>query len=314
MGCLHLEKMLAIPEAKVVGVLDLNRELTSAVAYRHRVPPFNRLADLLFEADCLVIASSTPSHYTLARAALEAGVHVLVEKPLTSTADEALELSRLADRVGRVLQVGHIERVRYQALSQWGVLSRVRFIECHRLASSVGREAGLDVVSDLMIHDLDLALNLIGDEPSSVTAIGMEVITPCVDMANVRLEFPSGAVVNASASRVSAKSLRKFRVFSAHAYASLDFVENSASIYTRDPSGEIRYRKEQVESFDALRTQAELFLRSVREGIPPIATGWDGYRAMRCVELVGQRIRERSATLHLSGAAFDIDDTVWSPA
>ena len=190
----------------------------------------NFLPSLFFETDAVTIASPTASHYSLARLALEMGNHVLVEKPITHTVSEADELVRIAKERRLVLQVGFIERFRYQSLARGYALSPVRFIETHRLSASLNREPAVDVVADLMIDDLDLVLSLVGEEPSHVSAIGFPVVTDHCDLADVRLEFPGGAIANLNASRVSARAFRKLRVFSAEAYASIDFIANTTEV------------------------------------------------------------------------------------
>jgi len=294
MGSYHLEKFHALPEVEVVGVYDALPERSAAAAQRFPVKAWERLPELLFECDAVVISATTNAHYHLARQALEAGVHVLVEKPLTQTVEEAEELIRLAAQKQLILQVGLIERFRYLSLSKGYHLSPVRFIESHRLSPSLGRDGNIDVISDLMIHDLDLVLSLIGEDPSYLSAVGVAVITPHVDMANVRMEFPSGPVVNLSASRVSSKAVRKFRVFSWEAYASFDFVSNSVNLYHRNPKAEIEHLKLERPGLDALADQCRSFTESVTLGLPPVVSGEDGLRALRCVRLIREKIAERA--------------------
>lgn len=293
MGHLHLEKFRALDLCEVVGIYDNGSEKTQRAALETGVRAFDSLEEILFECDAVVIASPTPTHFSIARRALENGVHVLLEKPITLDADEAAELVRLAGERALVLQIGHVERIRYLALARGFELARPRFIECHRLSPSLGREPQLDVVSDLMIHDLDLALSLVGEEPDQVSVFGMNVVTPVTDMANVRLEFPSGAVVVLSASRVSTKASRKFRVFSGVAQASFDFMNNSITVQHRGAEGGVESRTEQIDGLDALAEQARLFVDSIVNGTPPVVSGRDGYLALKYAVVIQDKIRER---------------------
>lgn len=303
MGRLHLDKFLALSgRCEVAGIYDKGADKTEAVAREVGVRAFASLEETLFESDAVVIASPTPTHYLIARKALEGGLHVLLEKPITLNADEAAELVELARERAVVFQVGHVERIRYLALARGFSLSRPRFIECHRLSPSLGREPQLDVISDLMIHDLDLALSLVAEEPSQVSVFGMNVVTGLTDMANVRLEFPSGAVVNLSASRVSTKTSRKFRVLSSDAQASFDFMKNTVTLQYRGADGGVDSRTEQLEGLDALGEQARLFLDSIAHGTPPVVSGRDGYLAIKCAVDIQEKIRQRARVLPSPGA------------
>lgn len=293
MGVYHLQKYLAMPNVEVAGVHEINLEYAAAAHAKYGVRIFDKLDDLLFETDAISIASPTLTHYSVARQALEAGVHVLVEKPITHTIAEAEDLIRLSEERKLVLQVGFVERFRYLTLAKGFSLTAPRFIEGHRLTSSPGREDSVDVVTDLMIHDLDLALSLMKEDPIYVSAIGMPVVTSKVDIANVRMEFPSGGIVNLNASRVSAKPFRKFRVFSAQAYASLDFISNGVEVIRRNGEQALERSVHEPKPVDALREQCEQFLQSVRESTAPVVTGRDALRALRYATIIREKIAER---------------------
>lgn len=297
MGALHLEKYLRMSDVEVAGIHETDRERIRLVEEKFGVRSFAKFSDLLFEVDGIVIAASTAAHYALARQAFEAGVHAFVEKPIAARESEALELVRLARQHKTVLQVGFIERFRYVALAREFPHSPVRFIESHRLTVSPGRETSVDVVSDLMIHDVDLALSLMGAEPSQVSAIGTPVLTSQCDIASVRLEFPHGGVANLSASRVSHRPLRKFRTFSAQAYASMDLIANSIEVFSRDEAGTIRRRAHENPGLDALGEQCRHFVDSIRGRVAPLVSGDDGLRALRMAELIQRKIDERAALI-----------------
>lgn len=300
MGQLHLQKLLASPGAKVIGIHDTDLVRLSEVGAKYGVRAFASLPELLFEIDAVFIAASTSAHSHLGRQALEAGVHVFVEKPIASSVAEAEHLVRLAADKGLVLQVGLIERFRSLALARGVRLFPVRFIESHRLSPNLGREGNIDVVMDLMIHDLDLTLSLVREDPVSISAVGVEVLTSHVDLANVRLEFPGGAVANLTASRVSSKSMRKFRVFSTEAYASLDLVDNKVEVYT-NRAGKIERVSVERPQLDPLADQCVSFLQCVTTGAAPEVSGLDGLRALRCAHQIRERIRERAGLVPPAG-------------
>jgi len=294
MGALHLEKYLQIEDVEVVGFFEPSQARAEAIQAKLRVKAFDNPSALFFETDAVTIASPTASHYSLARMALEMGTHVLIEKPITQTVAEAEDLIRIAKEQALVLQVGFIERFRYHALVKNYPLSPVRFIETHRLSASLNREPSVDVVADLMIHDLDLVLSLVGEEPSNVSAIGVPVITDHCDLANVRLEFPSGAVANLNASRVSAKPFRKLRIFSTEAYASLDFIGNTVEVSYKI-GNQIERKSTEPMAMDSLLDQCRHFAARARDGRSPLVRGEDGALALRYAGIVAAKIAERAA-------------------
>lgn len=308
MGTFHLQKYLQMPDVEVVGVYDTDPVRVKSLRDTLSIRGFEKLDDLLFESDGVTIASPTPTHYPVARQAIEAGVHVLVEKPLTDQTFEAEELVRLARQHKVILQVGFIERFRYVSLARAFEISPVRFIEGHRLSSSLSREGTIDVVMDLMIHDLDLALSLMGSEPTQISAVGVAVLTAHYDIANVRLEFPDGGVANLTASRVSTKPFRKFRTFSHHTYGSMDFIANAVEIYFRDNKGGIARRTIENTKLDALDEQCRHFVQCVREERQPLVTGEDGLRALRVAHAIREKIDERSVILDPRAAAHPAPD------
>lgn len=295
MGGYHLQKYRELEEAELVGFSETDPEKAAAAQAKFGVPSLP-LNELLFEVDAVTIASPTDTHAAIARQALEAGVHVLIEKPIASRVAEAEGLAELARAKGLILQVGMVERFRLAALANGVSLSRPLFVEAHRLSPNLSREADIDVVSDLMIHDLDLALSLVDEDPTTVSAIGMRVLTAQHDIANVRMEFASGAVMNLNVSRVSAQGLRKLRVFFKDAYASFDFSENTAAVFRRVGTT-VERTQNTVNGIDPLREQARDFLHCVRTGRRPLVAGEDGVRALKFAQIVVEKIRERESRL-----------------
>lgn len=302
MGTLHLQKCLQIPHVEVAGIFDTDLVTARRISEATGVSLFGQLPELLFESDAIIVSSSTPSHFQIAKQAFEAGVHVLLEKPVTETVAEAKILLNLARQNKLVYQVGFVERYRFAALTRGLDLSKILFLESHRLSSSLGRDQTVDVVSDIMIHDLDLALSCISETPLHLSAVGVPVLTPLFDLANVRLEFPSGVVADLNASRVSFRPERKMRIFSTSHYASIDFMANHANIYSRGKNGAIEHIKTEVSEIDALLEQARDFFENIRFARPPKISGEDGLRALHYTHLIQDRIEERAKRKELPQA------------
>jgi predicted dehydrogenase len=292
MGTLHLQKYLQNPDVAVSGIYDSNPE-TCTKFQTVGVKVYTNLDELLFDSDAVSIATPTDTHFATTKRALENGVHVLIEKPISHHVEEAEKLVRLAKEKDLIIQVGFVERFRYRTLTQSFSPAKVLFIEGDRLAPCPGRESEIDVVSDLMIHDLDLVLALIPEEPSHVSAVGLPIITRLSDVANARLEFPGGAVVNLTASRVSDKPMRKFRVFSSNSYASIDFINNTVDVAQRDSRRAIAHLTMGYSDLDALRDQCLQFIQCVQRREKPLVSGEDGLRALRVAQAIKDRIAER---------------------
>lgn len=295
MGEYHLRKILALASVETVGFFEANAQRAAKLSTDYGCTAFTSIEDLLFECDAVIIASPTELHFAHVHAALEQGVHVLVEKPMASTVAEAEKLVELARARQLVLQVGMVERYRLAKLAQSIPLGRIRFLETHRLTPQLPRDKDIDVVSDLMIHDLDLALSLAHMDPVHISAVGMRVLTGNPDVANVRLEFPDGAVMNLNASRVSGEPLRRLRVFAENAYASFDFQLNTATWASGGVGQAIEKHAVEQRQVDPLLEQAEHFEHCVRSGQPPLVSGVDGLRALRIAEQVLAKIRERES-------------------
>lgn len=240
LGARHAEKLALSSGFHLVGVHDADRLRADEVARRLGCPAWDSVADALAAADVAVVAASTSAHRSLAEMALAAGRSVLVEKPLTGNVAEAERVAEAAERAGLVLHVGQVERFNPALRGLLGKIASPLFVESHRLAPLVPRNLDLDVVQDLMIHDLDLAIAFLGEEPERVEAKGVAVLTERVDIANARLTFPGGAVANLTASRVSVEKVRKFRMFLPGTYVSADCAARRGEIYRlRDERDEI---------------------------------------------------------------------------
>lgn len=296
LGAHHARVWAETAGATLVGVHDIDPERARAVAERYGVRAFSELDALLDAADALSVATPTVSHHAVSRRALERGRDVLVEKPMTATLAEADELVALARERGAVLQAGHIERFNPATSTLLAEGRGARFVEVHRLGSFSPRSLDVDVVLDLMIHDLDIVLALDGSEPAQIEAVGVPVLTPRVDIANARLRFGSGLIANLTASRVSIEKVRKFRVFAPRTYVSADFAAREAQVYRleADEGGRPRIaaRREAAPEREPLKAQIEAFARSVRERSAPLVGGADGRRALALAHAILARMSE----------------------
>jgi len=289
MGRFHVRKLRELARARaaeLVGLVDLDPERAAEVAGKVGAPVLPDLAAVGHGADAAVVAVPTVAHYAVVRELLLAGLDVLVEKPLAATSEEGEALLELARSRGRILQVGHLERFNSAVRALRDRIEAPRFVEAHRMGPFPERATDIDVVRDLMIHDLDLIQEILGEEPSEIEAIGVAVLTHEVDIANARLRFPSGCIANLTASRVSPSPMRKIRFFQPTGYFSLDLLAQSATILSRSrrPGGgrpEIAVSELDLCPEDALRLELESFLRSVRDRTEPAVSGEQALRALR---------------------------------
>ena len=289
MGRLHAEKFAARRDARVVAVVDTDAERSRALAQR-----IGCTETSLEKADAAVVAVPTERHFDVVRECLERGLHVLVEKPIAASREQAEALVALAQKKRRVLQVGHVERYNGVFSALAARMPRPLYIEAERLSGFKQRGADVDVVLDLMIHDIDLVLSLSGKDVAGVSACGFRVLTGDIDIANARIEFADGCVANLSASRVSQAPVRKLRVFQHEQYVSADLQAGKLR-YVRRADGAIESKEEAHEKSDALALQAQAFVSSVLKDKKPEVSGDDGLRALELALTVGRLVRERLA-------------------
>ena len=294
LGRFHAAKYAAHPQADLVAVVDLDGERARTIGGELGVDALTDHRALVGRVDCASVAVPTNSHYEVARDLLAAGIDVLVEKPVTTGVEEAKSLVELAVRGERVLQVGHLERFNPAVLALEGLITQPRFIECHRLAPFSERGTDVDVVLDLMIHDLDVILSMVPSAVRSVEAVGVPVLTPSVDIANARLRFANGCIANLTASRVSLKRERKLRIFQPDAYVAVDYGERRVRICRRTPDADgqaaLVLEEREVPEGDALESEIDAFLRAVREREPPPVSGWDGLRALEVAHVIRESL------------------------
>ena len=284
LGRHHARLLASTPGARLVGVADVAPNRAATVAAEYGTEAFDHHSALLANVDAVSIAVPTVDHFSVARDFLAAGVHVLVEKPMTATLAEAEALLALAESAGCRLAVGHTERFNPAVAAAIPLISAPRFIEVHRLSGFPERSLDIDVVFDVMIHDLDIVLAIDRSECLRVDAVGVPVLSRRVDLANARLKFASGCIVNLTASRISRDRVRKVRFFERDAYVGVDYGEQEVEAYRIVPgSGErpaIGGGAVPVEKGESLGRELRDFVDAIREGRPPLVTGQDGYRAL----------------------------------
>ncbi|HQR51662.1 MAG TPA: Gfo/Idh/MocA family oxidoreductase [Burkholderiales bacterium] len=288
LGHFHAQKYALLEEAELAGVVDADPERARTIATALHTRPYTDYRELLGSIDVASIVVPTEHHHRVAQDCLEAGVHILLEKPVTETRTQAEELIALAERKRLVFQVGHLERFNPAVVEVQRLLDRPVFFESHRLSVFKPRGTDVNVVLDLMIHDIDIILSLVQQEIRELRASGYPVLTDEVDIANARLEFANGCVANVTASRVSQKAMRKMRIFQHDAYFSVDFPTSSIDIARRngaerDEQGFPRISVEErktAEKSDAILAEIQAFLDCVRTGATPPVTGRDGLQAL----------------------------------
>lgn len=304
----HARVYAAIPEAELVGVYDRSAERAREVAKQYGARAFDSPEALLRECEAVSVATPTVAHREAAEQALAAGCHVLVEKPMAVTVAECDAMIAAAVRAGRVLQVGQVERFNPALMAARPFLGQPKFIEGHRMAAFQPRSLDIDVVGDLMIHDIDAVLHLTGRPPVQVSAVGVAVLSSTEDIANARLEFEDGCVANLTASRVSVERLRRLRFFQGNAYVSVDLFEKTGEAFViKDPGSfkpgqvnplallaGIQRTKLEVAPGEPLTLELQAFVRSLRgqgEGAAPAKAGRD---ALRVAEDVREAMRRRA--------------------
>ena len=300
LGRFHAQKYAQLEQCELVAVVDARPEPRAAVAAEVGTQALADYRSLLGQIDAVSIVTPTAAHYSIAREFLESGAHVLVEKPITETPEQARELIGLAARQGRVLQVGHLERFNSAILGAEEHLRAPRFIECHRLAPYKERGTDVSVVLDLMIHDIDIVQTLVGSAIESIDAIGTPVFSEDVDIANARIRFANGCVANATASRVSLKTERKMRVFSDEAYVSMDLQQKIVTVIRKrsdnPAAGQLPVSIEEriFEPGDALKAEILAFLTCIQQGHAPVVSGEAGLAALEtAIQITAQVQKSR---------------------
>lgn len=309
LGKIHLKLLKGIPEFELVGFYDTNREVATKVSEEMGVKAFPIMEQLMDEVDAVDIVTPTVSHFECAATAIRKGKHIFVEKPITTTLEEARQLMMLVEEAGVRGQVGHVERFNPALLSLQGRTLKPMFIEAHRLAQFNPRGTDVSVVLDLMIHDIDIALSLVKSGVKRISASGVAVVSQSPDIANARIEFDNGCVANLTASRISVKQMRKMRLFQRDAYISMDFLKKQSQIITLEPTDDpmdplsvpvasdsgsgykrINFEEPNPQEVNAIGMELELFAKSIMQEIDPPVTVLDGYNALQVAYQVLEKI------------------------
>jgi predicted dehydrogenase len=291
-------------QAELTAVIDPNLERAKAVAAEYGTEAFSNSFEVMGRIQAAIIACPTNQHFEISRQLLEAGIDVLVEKPITEQSAQGEELTRIAEANGRILQVGHLERFNPAVQALQAALTVPLFFEVHRLSVFTPRSLDIDVVLDLMIHDIDIVLSFTRELPADIRAAGISVLSPHVDIANVRLQFPSGCVANLTASRVSTEQVRKLRLFQPGEYISLDYGRKQAvrlAVRKNEPNaGPIGFESQNgialqhlpVTPDEPLRLELAAFFSAVRDRSTPVVDGNAATQALRIAETILAKIGE----------------------
>ncbi len=312
LGKLHVKLFKQVNNCKLVGIYDKDIKSAKIVSEEFDIKNYNNLDDLLDNVDAVSIVTTTSTHYSLSKKAIEKNKHVFVEKPITADIPQAEELVESAKVKNLIFQVGHIERFNPALVSLEKYNLNPMFIQTDRLAQFNPRGTDVAVVLDLMIHDIDIILSLIKSDVTNINASGVAVVSDNIDIANARIEFENGAVANVTASRISQKKMRKMRMFQKDAYLSLDFITGVSEVYrlvspeenipsnfisfgvmgVGDHKKMVVYEQPEMVEINALQHELQLFVNSVVKNEKPIVSGEDGLKALRVAEKIIQIISE----------------------
>ncbi len=289
LGARHAEMYSKMPGVELVGVCDIHPDRAKDAARRCKTKPFHDHRELLTVVDAASIVVPSDKHYVISKDFLENNVDLLIEKPITTKLHDADELLQLAKKNNRIIQVGHIERFNSAIRTIKGIIKNPRFIECHRLGPYDARVADVGVTLDLMIHDIDIVLDLVKSPVKHIDAVGACIISKTEDIANARVRFENHAVCNLTASRVTPDVQRRIRIFQDNAYISLDYVNQEAQIYTRE-DGHIRHKKIDIKKADSLKEELSDFVECVRSKKQPLVSGKEGREALAVALEISEQI------------------------
>ncbi|MBN2281440.1 MAG: Gfo/Idh/MocA family oxidoreductase [Candidatus Marinimicrobia bacterium] len=314
LGNFHLKNLLTHKNITVPGFFDIDENRSAFIAADYRVKSFASRAELLQACDAVFVVVPTKSHYEVTQEALENGLHVFCEKPVTEKIEQAERLMKIAAQKGLVLQVGHIERFNpaFKALEHCQLYPK--FIECHRISMFNERGIKSAVIPELMIHDLDILLTIVNSKITDIQASGTPVLTDNVDIANVRINFENGCVANVTASRISDKVVRKFRIFQENAYINIDFLEKKTEFFAMEPLDKnyyliknfdlpghnkktIYYKCIEGKEVNAMVEEQKNFIDAVTKNQPPLVTGEDGLAALKLAHRIEAVIQKNLSKL-----------------
>lgn len=298
LGMFHAEKYSRMDNVQLIGVVDSNQDRAKEVAAKFDTRAFTDYRELFGQTDAVSIAVPTESHFSVGADCMNHDLDVLIEKPMTATLEQADELISIAKSRNRVMQIGHLERFNPAVLALEDIVRKPMFIEAHRLGIFKNRSTDVSVVLDLMIHDIDIIMNIVQSEIKSIHAAGAPVICEHADIANVRLEFASGCVANVTASRISIKNQRKIRLFQKDAYVSVDFTSREITIIRRDDSTACNdnlipgmdIQQLSFPTTDVLEDELVSYIQAVTTHRTPVVSGIAGRRALQVALTITDQI------------------------
>lgn len=286
LGRFHAMKYAAMDDVELLGVVDVNRQRAAEVAGEVGSQAFTDYEELLGDLDAVSIAVPTTAHASVSIPFLERGIAVLLEKPISAHLPEARSIIEAAARGGSKLQIGHLERFNPALVRLSDDIRHPMFIEAHRISPFKERGTDVDVIMDLMIHDIDIILSLVPSQISSVEAVGVPILTDSVDIANARIRFDTGCIANITASRVSADTMRKIRIFQSNSYISIDFAKASVDLFNLEENKQIKHTHLAMSESDALAAEIRSFIDAVKGKSPIKVDGAAGYRAIEVAHTI----------------------------
>jgi predicted dehydrogenase len=299
LGRFHAQKYASIKAINLIGVCDASAEQAQKVAQELNTVAYTDYKELIDKVDLVSIVVPTQLHFEVAKEFLQKGVHILLEKPITTTVAQADELIEIAKKTKAVLQVGHLERFNPALMALSDKLDKPIFIEVSRLAVFNPRGADVNVILDLMIHDIDIIHSLLGSPIKKIDTLGIKVLTNEIDMCNARLEFENGCVANVSASRVTSKAERKMRIFQHDSYMTIDFQEKTLAVYIKDKTIDVPTQDAilsktlSFDNADALMDEIVSFIATIKAGGKPVVSGEDGRDALLTALTITDKINNK---------------------
>ena len=293
MGRIHLGKLCTFDDVVVSGIADIDKQIMEEHSLKYSVPSFSDYRDVIERSAGVVVATPTQSHYRIASACLEAGVHVFIEKPITAHLEEARKLVDLASAKGLVLQVGHLERLNPAFTRAAADIRKPLLIEARRISPFTGRSTDVDVVLDLMIHDLDLVLSLVGEEVKDISAQGTPFVTDMLDVVNARIEFTGGCVASLTSNRVSTFRERSLTIYERDRYSAIDMMQGKLTCITRDEKEQTSTSEYTAASMDPVKDELLQFIGAIKgQGVPSVK-GIDGLKALDVANRIRDLIAEK---------------------
>jgi predicted dehydrogenase len=292
MGRIHLEKLKTIKNVQITGIVDIKKQLAEGVSEKNHIPFFTDYRKILPLLNGVIITTPTETHYKIAKIFLENGTHVFIEKPITSKPAEANKLIEIANKKGLILQVGHLERFNPAYTRAIPFIKKPLFIEARRISMFTGRSTDIDVVLDLMIHDIDLILSLVKENIREVRAQGIPLVTDKLDVVNARIEFTGGCVAHLTASRISTTKERTLTVFEKDRYLIIDLLNGKLTMTKKNKKGKIETTEYAAEKIDSVKLELMEFVDSIRGAKNPSIIGEDGLNALVLANQIKQYIAE----------------------